>query len=60
MQVQVKTYQERVTKLEEIAEQLREEASSCSDATRLHSDLMDLQNLCSSGKNGLPSLWGPD
>ncbi len=49
MQVQVKTYQERVKKLEEITEQLREEASARCDTTVLHNELMDLENLCISG-----------
>lgn len=49
-QVQVKTFQERIMKQEEIIEQLREEASCRGDASMLHNELMDLENLCSNGE----------
>lgn len=51
-QVQVKTLQERVQKQEGIIEQLRAEASCREDATTLHNELLDLENIRSSGKKG--------
>lgn len=43
--VQVKTFQEKIKKQEDIIEQLRTEASSRGDASMLHNELMDLENL---------------
>lgn len=50
IQVQIKTFQERIKKQEEIIEQLREEATCHNDASMLHNELMDLENLYSAGK----------
>lgn len=56
-QVQVKTFQERIKKQEEIIEQLREDASYRGDASMLHNELMDLENLYSNGKKGETKMY---
>lgn len=53
----MKTFQEKIKKQEDIIEQLRTEASSRGDASMLHNELMDLENLYNGGKSIYPFTW---
>lgn len=52
--MQIKTFQERVKKQEEMIEQQKQEASSRVDSSMLHNELMDLEQLYVAGKTVHP------